>query len=164
MAPQGVAPTPLNPNPKNVPSRERPRADRRQHQPVETAQPGAIALDQCTAALVPAVEMAQLYGQHGRLDRVETGIKALDDVPILMLGAVIAERTYLADQRLVIRDHRTGIAERPEVLGGIEAERRGVAKRAAGPAAVARAVRLRRILNQKQVIPLGQGAQRIDIG
>jgi hypothetical protein len=82
LMPQGIAPAVRNPDRKKVPRRERPRADRRRHQTVEVAHPGAIALGQQAAPLVPGVEKAQLNRQHGCLDRVEAGVEALDDMPV----------------------------------------------------------------------------------
>src|SRR5205814_1720528 len=116
------------------------------------------------APLVPLVEMTQLYRKHRGLDWIETRIDASHDVAIAFLGTVIAEPANAANQCLVVRDDRSGVAYRAEVFRRIEAEGGGIAEAAASSPAIPRSVGLRRVFQQKQAMPVGQCPQPIHIG
>ncbi len=79
-------------------------------------------------------------------------VVADDLVPVLLLGAVVAQHTQAARDLRVIRDDRPALAVRAEVLARVEAEAAGACERADAAALVAGAVRLRRVLDDEEVV------------
>ena len=72
------------------------------------------------ARCVPLVQIGQFYTEHGRLHRVETEVAANKTMVVLRLHAVIAQLDQFRCQRVVVGRHQAAIAERPQVLRGVE--------------------------------------------
>ncbi len=70
----------------------------------------------------PAVEMVELHGQDGRLDRIEAGVDPHHVVNVLRLGAVDAKEADLLGHVVAVRRDHAGIAVGAEVLRRVEAE------------------------------------------
>ena len=74
------------------------------------------------ALLVPLVEMGQLAKKHRSLNRVEPRGPADELVLVLPLLAVFAQCPDPSCELGIACHQRAGVADRSEVLGGIEAE------------------------------------------
>src|SRR6478672_11425475 len=108
-----------------------------------------------TALLVPAVEQCELSQQNDRLNRVEARGPPFALVSVFRGLAVFAEGAENRGEVFVARDDRSGVAHRPEVLRGIEAERCGESPSACAASVAPCAVRLRGILDDGQVAARG---------
>ena len=105
------------------------------------------------ALLVPAVDERRELEQHRGLQLVEPRVEADPLERDLVLRAVEAQDARaLVDARVGGRDH-AAVAERGQVLGGEERERRSVAERAAARPRERGAERLRGVLDQEQPVP-----------
>jgi hypothetical protein len=78
--------------------------------------------------------------------------------------AAVAQDTQRFRVLGVVGDDHPAFAVRAEILARVEAEARQVAHAADAPAAVARAVRLRRILDDEQSVPARDRQNRIHVG
>src|SRR4051794_39695490 len=75
----------------------------------------------------------------------------------------MAQRPYPIRELRVVRADSTTVAERPEVLAGVEREACGCAERARPLAAPGRAMRLRRIFDQGQAVAGREFAQCVHV-
>ncbi len=110
------------------------------------------------------IEVLQLHPQHRRLHFVEPRVEALELVAILHVGTVVAQRRDALRQHGVVGQHRTAVAECAEVLRRKETEGRRIAERAGLASVAHRAMRLRRVFDQQQLVPPGQRRQRRHVG
>ena len=94
--------------------------------------------------------MAQLDPKYRRLDRVEARVHARDLVHVLLARTVVAQQSDLVGKVGAIGRDAARITHRAEVLAGIEAPADDIAMRADPSALVARAMRLRGILDDGQ--------------
>ena len=85
----------------------------------------------------------------GGLQRVQAAVEARQVVVVLELRAVVSKHANALGKRVVIGRDGTRVPERAQVLAGIEREAGGVAEAAGPPAAVARTLRLRRVLDHR---------------
>ena len=122
-------------------------AECRQEQ-VEALQAVAVASRDVHASAVPRGQSRQFDAQECGLQLIEPAVApvAAFDV-VLGRPAVLAQRPGARRNFAVRRDDRTAIAERPQVLGWIEAEASGQAERAGAFSAPRRAVRLRTVFD-----------------
>ncbi len=104
--------------------------------------------------------MVQLDPQQRRLHFVQARVHALHQVPVLDVRPVVAQHPDLRGQRGIVGGHRAAVAERAQVLAGEETETGGVAETSGMAPVQARAVRLRRVLDQQQAMLPRQGSQR----
>ena len=72
--------------------------------------------------------MRELCEQNRRLDFIKAGIHPCERANIFLFGAVIAQHTYHAGKFSVISNHRSPIAQRPQVFRGVKAVGCGSAK------------------------------------
>ena len=107
---------------------------------------------------VPAVQLAEEDAEHGGLELVEARVVADQLERLLVARAVEAEQADGLGERRVLGGDEPAVAEREQVLGREEAERRGGAHGADAPVADARAERLRRVLEHRD--PLRQRVDR----
>src|SRR5215213_8853811 len=77
---------------------------------------------QCSAAIVPAVEMRKLYPQHRSLDFIEPGVEADLIVSIARAAAMIAQRPQAIGQCGVVRGDGAGLTIGAEILREVEAK------------------------------------------
>ena len=82
---------------------------------------------------------------------------------VLLARAPVAQQPQRVRELRVARRHQAALAERAEVLGRVEAEAAERAEPAGGRAAIARAVRLRGVLDHHEAVPLGQRTERIHV-
>ena len=83
---------------------------------------------------------------------------------ILHTLAVIAQQPQPGGRRVIVGYDQAGVAVRAEVFRGIEAERGRVAEASRAAIPVPGAVRLRRILDDQQVVPGGNRHHAVEIG
>ena len=114
----------------------------------EAGQGRRIGGGDLTAARVPAVEVRQFGTQDGGLHLVHAAIAAIFGAPILAGPSVLAERCHPLRKSSVWRGDGAAVAERSQVLGGVEAEAGQRAPTSGLLAADGGAVRLRAILHQ----------------
>lgn len=84
-----------------------------------------IYLGQPATMFVVGVYVFQLHVQHRGLNLVKTRIVALVSEYILALRAIVAERTDSLGKFAVAGGYGPAVAERAEILAGIETMRRG---------------------------------------
>ena len=101
--------------------------------------------------------MRQLHAQDGGLQWVEPAVVALHFVHVLHARAVVAQHAEAVGQLRVVGGHGAAVAHGAQVLAGVEAPGHGVAMRAQALALVARAVRLRAILQHLEAMLAGNG-------
>ena len=110
---------------------------------------GGIGARDLAAAGVPLVEVRKFDAQDGRLHFVHAAVAAVLGALIAAGPAVLAQRSHFARQRFVVGRDRAAIAERAQILGGVEAEAAERAPTARLATRERRAVRLRAIFNQR---------------
>src|SRR5438045_8284318 len=114
---------------------------------------------------VPLLELAQLDPQDRGLDLVEPRVVADDRVVVARGLAVLAERAKLLGEAILVRRDAPGLAVRAEVLRAIEGE---AVDAPAGPGlrpvVEERAVRLRGVLDDRDVRVLRDLPQRLEVG
>ena len=120
----------------------------------------AVARGVRAAQLVPAVEVFELNAEHRALNAFEPEVVADDFVTVLLLGAVVAQQPDAARDFLVIRHDAPPSPYAPRFLPGIEAEAARASERADAPALVARAVRLRRVFDDDEIMARGDLEKR----
>src|SRR5581483_9246868 len=104
--------------------------------------------------------MAQLRAQECRLQSIETGIHAPHVVQIFIGAPMIGALDDTGDKSGVLAEVRAAVAPGAEILSGIEAEGRRRAQ-ITRPYAIAYCpVRLRRILDDREAMAVGDGADR----
>src|SRR5207237_6836698 len=99
---------------------------------------------------VPLVQVAKLYPQHCGLKLVESGNGAVLLADVALTPAVHPQPPSAFCRNRVPGNQHARVAQRPEVLGWIEAERRGIAKGADQTTAEAGAMRLRAVFEHFQ--------------
>ena len=99
-----------------------------------------------------------------RLERVEPAVRAAAHASPPRRSPKLRSSRAVAATLGVVRDDRAAVAERAEVLGRIEAERRRGAERAGPPAAQRRAVRLRGVLEHDEPVLAGECGDRVHVG
>src|SRR5918992_1701342 len=97
--------------------------------------------------------MRQLPRKHCGLDGVEAGRVADELVVVLPPLAVLAQRPCPFGKAPVVRYESARVAERPQVLRGVEAECRRVALAAGSVVVAGGAVRLARIFDDEETVP-----------
>ena len=120
---------------EQVPHRLGPVGHRRQREPVDAGEPLEVARGHRAPALVPLVQAPQLDAQEGGLQRVQAAVEPRQIVVVLHLRAVVAQHADALGQRVVVGRDRARVAQRAEVLAGVEREAGGVARgrRRGGP-------------------------------
>ena len=85
---------------------------------------GPVSHHDRPASLVPLVQPGELGVQHDRLDRIQTAVGADQFVSVMgsSHAAVVAHTPDPVGEISVGSDHGAGVAERTEVLAGIETE------------------------------------------
>src|SRR5262245_25264856 len=106
------------------------RIELRRHERGRTGKSLPIPPRQLATAGGPALEIRQTRTQNCGLQLVETAVHAELDVLVRLGLAAVAEPFEPVGQGAVIRGDRATIAERAQVLGGVETERPGCAERA----------------------------------
>src|SRR6185295_14138161 len=94
------------------------------------------------------VEALQLHPEEGGLDLVEAGVRPGFLVHVLGFGSVVAKLAQASGQCIVARDDGAAVAQRAEVLAGVEAEAGGAPEGSGWLSLEARAVRLRGVLDE----------------
>ncbi len=111
-----------------------------------------VPLGNTSARGVILVEIGEFNTQDGGLQLIQTGVHALHMADIALGPAIFTEQAQpLIEFRVRCHDH-AAVAERPQVLGGIETETGQVATRADPLAFVACPMCLRTILDNAQSV------------
>src|SRR5918999_5366724 len=105
--------------------------------------------------MVPRLEVPELRAQDRRLESVHPRVSAFDACLERRSASSLAQHLDALDERGVDGDNGPRVAERPEVLGRIEAERGGVAVGAGARAVTARAVGLGRAFDDDETVAVG---------
>jgi hypothetical protein len=105
-----------------------------------------------------------LQSEHGRLKAVEPPGPPDAVVTILLPLAVLAEHPDGAGNRSVVRDDGAGVSHRAQVLRRVEAERRAYRAQARCVAGTHGAVCLARVLDEAEVVSLGDLAEARHVG
>src|SRR6266536_4192981 len=111
------------PDPEQVPYGGAACGHRRQLQIADARESLEVLRRDCRALAIPLIEVGELLQQHERLDRVEPCRVSRAVVDVLRSLAVLPKRAHIFGELLVIRYESTGVAERAEILPGVEAER-----------------------------------------
>ena len=111
-------------------------------------------------AVVPTVQVRQEQAQHGRLNLVQPRVEPDLLEGALVAGAVKPQQPHAFGQVGVRGGNGAAVAQRRQILGGEERERRDISDRPGRPALVGGAERLRRVLDQRQAVAVGQLAER----
>src|SRR5439155_14330445 len=123
-----------------------------------------VRASQLAPALVPLRKPTELDAEDGRLDLVEARVVSNDRVVVARRLSVLAERTELLCQPIVVRRDAPGFAVRAKVLRAIEREAVHAATRAGLLAVVEkRTVRLRRVFDDHDVAVLRDLAKRLQV-
>src|SRR5262244_714508 len=99
--------------------------------------------------------MPELDSQQRRLELVEPRVQARKVTDIPLAPPVFSKQTRLLGQTRIVRDDSATIAQRAQVLGRIEAERRDVPPRTRLAAAQVGAMRLGAVFDDEQAVPFG---------
>src|SRR5262249_4451556 len=109
-----------------------------------------VRVHNLAAPRVPAVEPAEACAENRRLQLVAPRVPgAGQGVAVLLVPAVLAQKTHAVRDLVVVRANGAAVAERRQVLRRVEAERRDVAERAGTRAVSPRAHRLGAILHDR---------------
>src|SRR5262245_23385073 len=100
---------------------------------------------------VPALDVLELDGEDGCLDRVESAVEPDLEVLVATLSSVGPQAAHPRRQRIVPGDHQPGVSDGPEVLGRVEAQTGEVAV-ADAPAVARRTDRLRGVLHDGEAM------------
>ena len=133
--------------------------DRRQPQVADRGQRVQIEGRRRTTLAVPRRELRQLVREHDCLDRVEPRRPAFARMDVLGRLAVLAQRTHAGGDLTVTGHERSGVAGCPEVLAGVEAERRCGARGAGALTLARRAVCLTGVLDDRDTCVIGEATQ-----
>ena len=87
-----------------------------------------VQLGQLAFVLGHGRQVAQLDAQKGGLHFVQTRIHAYIGVDVFLFGAVVAGVAQAIGQCIVVGDNGAGIAQSPQIFGGVKAEAARVAK------------------------------------
>src|SRR5688572_2584758 len=77
---------------------------------------------------VPFVETTELRSEHCRLDLIEPAVEAYHFVHVFLARSVVAQDAQSVGDVIVIGGHPAAVAERAEILAGVEAPCRGRAE------------------------------------
>ena len=124
---------------------------------------GDVSVRDAPAFRVHPVQVRQLRQKERRLELVEPAVVALVYMVVLVIRAIIAQSPHPFRQRVVIRHHRAGVAQRTQIFAGIEAEPRRVAKGAHPAALIGCAVGLGAVLHHLQAVAAGNGHDRVHV-
>ena len=112
----------------------------------------------------PGLEIAELDAKDGGLDGIESRVEADLVVMVLGLHAMDPQPSQGSAQEWVIGRHHPTIAEAAQVLGGVEAERGGLAEPAGPASLVGRTDRLGGILQHEQAVMPRDLVDRVHVG
>src|SRR6185437_8534083 len=110
------------------------------------------------------IERRKLHPEDRRLQLVEARIHAGEIADIALAPAIFAQRLETPGKTVVAGHHHAAIAERTEILGGIEAERGEIAEAARTPPGEARAMALCAILDDTGAVAARQIEKGGEIG
>src|SRR5947208_8518482 len=114
-----------------------------------------VAGGDCPALTGPLVQVWQLDGEQGRLEPIQSLVVTGQSMGRVSAAPQIAPAAGARRQMLVVGADRSAIAQGTQVLAGIEAER-GCSPETPRPfVEVHRSVRLRRVLQKRQAVGLG---------
>ncbi|OQA91087.1 MAG: hypothetical protein BWY25_03289 [Chloroflexi bacterium ADurb.Bin222] len=119
------------------------------------AQQSSIVLRERAATRVPRLQVAQFDPQNRRLKLIQTAVEALDVTDVAFGPAVFPQQVHSLCEFWIVGDDGAPIAIRPEVFGGIEAERAEIAPAAYTPSLVPGAMRLSAVFDDPQPMPSG---------
>ena len=134
-----------------------PRGHEAQRQP---GQQLPVAKRQGGAPPVSFRQRGEPLPKHRGLDFVEAAVPSRREVVVALPLRAGAEAPHARRQPFVRRGHQPGVAEGPEVLGGIEAERGGPPEGAERPPRSARPVRLAGVLDDRDPVAVRDLQQR----
>jgi hypothetical protein len=127
--------------------------NRRHHEVAHAAKRLTVERRHGAPLVVPEIQVRKLQTERNRLDRVQPCRVADHPMHVLLGLPVLAERPDRRVDRGIVRDERAGVAERAEILAGVEAERRGGAAGTRPQSVTGRAVRLAGVLEDRQAAP-----------
>src|SRR5689334_10623480 len=81
-----------------------------------------VSVGKGAARRIPLLQMAELYREPARLNRIQPSIVAFNVVVILLGLTVVANHFHLLGEDRIVCCDRAALATRAEVLAGIEAE------------------------------------------
>ncbi len=126
-------------------------------------QGGIVVTGGRAPSLVPGGQARQLDQQQGRLQVVQAVAVAGHPVRVLVLLPVVAVQAHRRSGGGVVGGDGAAVAQRPEVLARVEAERGRVAQRSGRPALVGGAVRLTRVFYDCQAVSRGDLGERVHV-
>ena len=106
-----------------------------------------------TPTLVPQVEQGEFSEEYGGLQFVETAVAAAVTKVIAAVAAIVAKGSDDGCEFCVVGGDCACIAQRTEVLGGIETVGGGMTETSGSPAFKGAAVSLGIVFNEQQVMP-----------
>ena len=107
--------------------------------------------------------MRRLHAQHRRLQGVHPEIAADHWMVIRRIHPVRPQQPHAGCEGVVAGRHKPRVAERAQVLAGIKREAAEDADAAGRPRSVCRADGLRRILDHRDAVAIGDRDDRIEI-
>src|SRR5688572_30761504 len=114
--------TPCGANDEEVPDRRDGLRHGWEEQIADADQRLAVEPRRRTPLRVPLLEVRQLVQERDRLDRVEARRPPRNLVAVLLPLSVLAKRDDAIGELVVVCRERAGVADRAEVLAGVEAE------------------------------------------
>lgn len=115
-------------------------------------EPGVVTRGDFAAVFVEAVEVLQHHTADGGVDFVEPDVVAGEFMVVFALAAMVAQHPQPVGVIHLVCDDAAAIAEHGEIFRREKAERAEIAHAADGLALVFRALRLRAILDEPQMI------------
>src|SRR2546425_8366734 len=116
------------------------------------AEPLAVTSRGLTSPLVARVEVPEFDPEPRGLQGIHPPVVTFTLVMVLLGLAMVTKSSGEIERRDVVRRERTGLPARTQVLPGIEGEGRRRPHGSAAPTAILRAVGLRRILHDPEVV------------
>ncbi len=74
-------------------------------------------------------QIRKFHAEESRLQWIKTTVEAFEYVVVTRLCAIISQSSHSFGQTGVMSNNRTSVAQSSDILGGIETDSRGIAKR-----------------------------------
>ena len=105
---------------EKMPNGGRPGRDLLQGNTIVAFKDFSVSSGQLSPSVICCLQVPELDSQHGRVQLLEARVLAHEGVMIAIPHPVVAQQAHALGPVRIIRHNRPGIAQRTEVLGGIE--------------------------------------------